>query len=352
MQDHPFLVSIRSRIAYILIWLFISLAWFLFEVATYRIKPALALTDSLFLNGSFSLIAIGLYYTVKFGTIEKNKPSVLLQHLAGMVATIALWLLLCFLFVILIDQDGNSYHDFFRTTFPLRIAAGVFYYGIIVLLYYLIIYYQNFKETATREAELKALVRETELSVLRSQIKPHFLFNSLNSISSLTLTQPDAAREMIIKLSDFLRYSLGESERKLVPLKAEIDFIRLYLDIEKVRFGDKLVAEWDIPEKCMESKLPNMILQPVYENAIKHGVYESQEVVFIRTACRSDQNELILTIKNNFDPESIPRKGKGMGLENIRKRMQLIYQRDDLVTVTRKDSVFSVTLRVPQGDYS
>ncbi|MGB9746173.1 MAG: sensor histidine kinase [Bacteroidales bacterium] len=351
MQDHPFLVSIRSRIAYVLIWLFISLAWFFFEVATYRIRPGMALADSLFLNASFSLISIGLYYTVKFGTIEKNLLSVFLQHFAGMVVTITLWLLFCYLFVILIEQEENSYQQFFRTTFSLRIAAGVFYYGIIVLLYYLIIYYQNFRETATREAELKALVRETELSVLRSQIKPHFLFNSLNSISSLTLTQPDAAREMIIKLSDFLRYSLGESERALVPLKAEIDFIRLYLDIEKVRFGDKLVAEWDIPEKCLESKLPNMILQPVYENAIKHGVYESQEVVLIRTVCRSDGNDLVLIIENNFDPESLPRKGKGMGLENIRKRMHLIYRRDDLLNVVRRNSVFSVELRVPQGDY-
>jgi two-component system, LytTR family, sensor kinase len=130
---------------------------------------------------------------------------------------------------------------------------------------------------------LKSLVKEAELHALKSQINPHFLFNSLNSISSLTMTDPLKAQEMVINLSSLMRYSLKHDQVDKVPFSEELKNNQLYLQIEKVRFGNKFNAVFDIDDKCLNANIPNMILQPLYENAIKYGVYEATEPVDIIT---------------------------------------------------------------------
>lgn len=349
MQDHPFLLNIRTILVYNLVWVFIALAWFFIELSNYPGKPGMAFTDALIFNALFSVLALGLYNAVRFFNFEeKSIWTVLAQHLMGLAITLIVWLLAAYLLVIIVDRKDWQYENFFIRTLPWRAAIGVFYYSTVVLLYYLIIYYQNFRETITREAELKALVKEAELSMLRSQINPHFLFNSLNSISSLTITDPAKAQEMLIKLSEFLRYSLGESEKQMVSLKAELDYVRLYLDIEKIRFGQKLVHEWNVNEKCLQAKLPNMILQPLYENAIKHGVYESPDEIRIVTSCSADDHRLLITIRNNYNTDAVSRKGKGLGLKNIASRLKLIYHQDDLISTEKKNGIFEVRLIIPQ----
>ena len=140
--------------------------------------------------------------------------------------------------------------------------------------------------------------------MLRSQINPHFLYNCLNSVSSLTITDPDKAREMIIKLSDFMRYALSKKDEQPVSFRSELENLRFYLDIEKVRFGDRLSFDEKIDEKCLETQMPVMLLQPLYENAVKHGVYESTECVRITTEGKLTEGYLEITISDNYDPYS------------------------------------------------
>jgi LytS/YehU family sensor histidine kinase len=214
--------------------------------------------------------------------------------------------------------------------------------------YYLIIFYNDLEENNRQQQQLRKLVREAELKALKSQLNPHFLFNSLNSISSLTITDADKAREMINKLSDFMRYSLRQNDLSLLPLKEEMENIWRYLEIERVRFGDRLVIETEVSDDCYALKVPPMILQPLYENAVKHGVYESIEPVCIRTYCIRQNDSLSITIINNYDPESIPKRGEGVGLENIRNRLRMLFHCEGLLQTVRENNHFEATLIIPQ----
>ena len=183
--------------------------------------------------------------------------------------------------------------------------------------------------------------------MLRSQINPHFLFNSLNSISSLTVTDPSKAREMVIKLSDFMRYALSRKEDRSVSLRKELDNIRLYLEIEKIRFGDKLVMEEKIDPACLDTEIPNMILQPIFENAIKHGVYESIDRVELKLECICNSDITRILITNEFDPESLPAGGTGTGLKNIRRRLELYYGGGAVLNTKKEEGVFMAELLIP-----
>jgi LytS/YehU family sensor histidine kinase len=225
---------------------------------------------------------------------------------------------------------------------------GILFYSIIVAVDYVIIYYNNFRQKLFRESELNALVKEAELKSLKYQINPHFIFNSLNSISSLTLSNPDKAREMTIKLSSFLRSTLSKNEKQKSKLVEEISNAKLYLDIEKVRFSDKFEFLEELESECKDMEIPSMILQPLFENAIKHGVYESLEKVVIKLKCGPEKEYLKIVVENNYDPESVPRKGEGIGIKNIQQRMKLIYNQDNLVTVEKNNGLFKVNIFIPR----
>ena len=153
---------------------------------------------------------------------------------------------------------------------------------------------------------------------------------------------------MVIKLSDFLRSSLGKDNQELQSIKEELKRMELYLDIEKVRFGERLKLINSFDGKCDQLQVPNMILQPLYENAIKYGVYEQLEGVTIKTNCHCDDGNLHISISNGYDCEAVPQKGKGIGLRNIRSRLELIYGISDLVTIEKDQKTFTVRLLVPQ----
>jgi len=176
-----------------------------------------------------------------------------------------------------------------------------------------------------------------------------FLFNSLNSISSLTITNPEKAHEMIIKLSGFLRYSLAHDPNNLIPLRQEIENMESYIAVEKIRFGDKLIFENNISEQCQGHKVPFLILQPLIENAIKHGVYESMEPITVAVSCQKlDENKIEIIIENGFDPNTIPRKGTGTGIKNIKDRLKIIYQLSDLLSFEKGEDNFKVSLIIPE----
>ncbi len=194
------------------------------------------------------------------------------------------------------------------------------------------------------------LMREAELSNLRQQLQPHFLFNSLNSISSLVGSQPELARKMVEQLSDFLRGTIRKDANQLVSFEDEIRHLNLYLEIEKVRFGHRLETEIQITNESKQMKLPSLLLQPVVENAIKFGLYDTLGTVTIKISAKAEANNLILEVINPFDPESSPPKsGTGFGLSSIQRRLALLYFRNDLVKAEQQDSVFVTTLKIPQS---
>jgi len=162
------------------------------------------------------------------------------------------------------------------------------------------------------------------------------------------MIQPAQAQDMIIKLSDFLRYSLSNNEEKLTSLRDEIRNINRYLDIEKIRFGKRLAIEMRADESCFDLKLPGLILQPLVENAVKYGVYESTEESVIEITCKCNSTALEVSIRNAFDPEFPYKRGEGIGLKNIRSRIRILYDRDDLVQIRKDPDHYEVRIIFPQ----
>ena len=205
------------------------------------------------------------------------------------------------------------------------------------------------QQNEQRKAEAEKLAKEAELFKLRQQLHPHFLFNSLNSINALIGSRPQEAREMIQKLSDFLRGILKKEENQWISLSEELQHLQLYLDIEKVRFGHRLTTTIDAPEKIGELRIPAMLLQPVVENAIKFGLYDTTDTINISISAENTNEQLIIRVKNPFDPAtSLPQKGTGFGLSSVKRRLYLLFARTDLLETATEDHLFITSIKVPQ----
>jgi two-component system, LytTR family, sensor kinase len=207
---------------------------------------------------------------------------------------------------------------------------------------------QENNEAEKRKADAEKLAKEAELYKLRQQLQPHFLFNSLNSISALAGSQPDLARKMIHQLSEFLRGTLRKEEHQWVTLSDELQHLQLYLEIEKVRFGHRLSTEIVTDQAADAMKLPPMLLQPIVENAIKFGLYDTTESITVHIATAVSNGYLVIEVKNPFDPETSAPKGTGFGLSSVQRRLYLLFARNDLLTTAIQQNLFITTVKIPQ----
>lgn len=345
---HPVLGNRTRLIIWWLAWLFlVSGQTFLFYYASGKFE-GINMADAGISLLLFSGIALSIWYPFSFFNKSDAKPVAIITNLilTGGIS-VTLWILMTKLVVLLILPGQESYQPYWDSTFPYRIATGITIYAIVILTYFLFASLTNLSEKKAREAKLESVVKETELKMLRSQINPHFLFNSLNSISSLTVTDPAKARDMVIRLSEFMRYALSRKDEQPVSLRSELENLRLYLDIEKVRFGEKLSLEEDIEGSSLDAKVPVMLLQPLYENAVKHGVYESTGGVRIRTVVKITGDVLVITIMNNYEDGAAHAKGTGTGLLNVKRRLELFYGNRASFSTDKKDGVFIVNLYLP-----
>ncbi len=249
-------------------------------------------------------------------------------------------------------KEKTSYLDFVANTLSVRVAFAWLMLLLILLLSWLWFYTLNLQETEKRKAATEKMAREAELFNLRQQLQPHFLFNSLNSISALVISKPDLARKMVLQLSDFLRGTLRQdNQQQAVPLSEELQQLQLYLEIEKVRFGHRLCIALHAQQESLPLLLPPLLLQPIVENAIKFGLYDTigETTIQIETEL-SDNGQLIITTKNPYDPATqLPRKGTGFGLDSVQRRLYLLYARQDLLTTSQENSLFTTTIKIPQN---
>lgn len=345
---NPIIKHKKYLVIYISVWILIILIHTGILHFFYHINYEQAFVDAFIFNGLFAVTGINLWYVIRFSRSGySSKYNLFISHLLIATITIGLWLSISF-FILQAIFDNNIYLDFLRISLPWRAITGIMFYSVFVLLYYVILYYEDLQEKIRIEEKLNTLIKEAELNALKSQINPHFLFNSLNSVSSLTITNPSKAQEMIIKLSDFLRYSLGNDKNENASIEQELDNMQRYLDIEKIRFGKRLKYISNVPESCLKIKIPNMILQPLIENTIKHGVYTSTEEIVVKLECISEENYLLIKIINDYDNNAVIQKGEGIGLKNIKHRLQLIYHRDDLLKINNNKKQFEVLIKFPK----
>jgi len=266
-----------------------------------------------------------------------------------LLLTIA-WLLLSKWLLGLLLGQYEGYKLLLHNSLSIRFSLAFLLLGFITMVS--ILWYSQLeqKEQEERKKDAEKLAREAELFKLRQQLQPHFLFNSLNSINALIGSRPQEARKMVQQLSDFLRGTIKKDETQWVNLKEELEYLQLYLDIEKVRFGNRLATAIDIEEITHSLKLPALLLQPIVENAIKFGLYDTIGETVIEISATKEENQLVIKVKNPFDPEtSSPKQGTGFGLNSVQRRLYLLFARNDLVTTEAKDNIFITIVRIPQA---
>lgn len=348
-MQNPILASRKTFFSYLGIWIIVIFLHAILLSITEPITIISAIADGIITNLLYGAIGLGLWFPIFFGKSDNEKfAGMVVNNVVGGIVAVSIWLGLSYFLLVSVFHSDRTYLDFLRESIPWRAGIGLIYYEVLILVYFLIIFYKNNKENLLKEVELKALVKESELNSLKSQINPHFLFNSLNSISSLTMIEPSKAQEMIIKLSEFLRYTISNKDEKLTSLEQEISNIYRYLDIEKIRFGKRLNVKSEINDTCRSFKLPGLILQPLLENAIKYGVHDSTEESIVEIICKCNNSALSIVIRNDWDPDFHSYKGEGIGLKNIRSRMRIIYNRDDLLFISKNHSTYEVKIIFPQ----
>ncbi|HET8902262.1 MAG TPA: histidine kinase [Holophagaceae bacterium] len=230
---------------------------------------------------------------------------------------------------------------------PFLLVFGVLLYLACAAFYYLLLAQDQAEEAEQARLTMQLLAQEAELKALRAQLNPHFLFNALNSISALTSVDPLRARDMCVKLSDFLRRALGLGERASVALSEELELSRGYLAIEQVRFGQRLRLDWQVEPAVEAALLPPLLLQPLVENAIKHGISPLPEGGEVRLEAHLDGATVHILVENPVDPDAPRPQGLGLGLKQVRQRLLGRFGEAAVFEAGIKDGRFVVRLSFP-----
>lgn len=285
------------------------------------------------------------YYMCRaYPLADKHIGSILLAFGFSAMISGALWTALAIVWNSMLQEAGVSLGA------PLKASVfglGVVLYGLSAFAHYLAIEFERARAAERRELESRLMAQEAELRMLRTQIDPHFLFNSLNSISALTSINPAGAREMTLQLAEFFRHTLGLEAHRKVTLDAEAKLLMHFLAIEKVRFGARLMVEQVIGEGAGQCLLPPMILQPLVENAVKHGIGNLPGGGIVRIAAERAGSLLHVRVENDVDQDQPAASGKGIGLANVRQRLAAMYGHQASVNWTREENQFRVALSLP-----
>ncbi len=331
----------------------ISLVWtalvavhiaFLFFLA--KLPMEMVIVDGLVFNTLFVIFAIGIFMGLEFeGTAKPFWRRIIYLYLPMLALIVTLWLLASYSLLTILIED-EDYLRALTDSMTYRALIGIFLFSIVVIVQQLIHYYRNFQQKQLKASRLENELQRSKVNTLQMQMQPHFLFNALNSISSLTFEDSEKTRQMLIKLSEFLRYTTKYSEKQLVKLNDELSHIDQYLSIEHLRFGERLHYEKQVTKAAEERFLPCLVLQPVIENAIKHGVNQSLEPVKILLQATTDHDKLVITISNTKDGES-RKKGTGTGLKNLSNRLKILYSDRARLQIENTEKLFTVKIVIP-----
>lgn len=333
------LVSVALAIVFIIVQVLV-LIWFGISVEN-------SIIDSVISN---VLLAVIAYYLGNILRYYRPGKSRFFNVFIWDLGIAGVWFLIINEILSLLIKDP-TYAAFLYKSSPIRFFAAFLIIGLAAMINWVVYSYEEQSQNEKRKTEAERLAREAELFKLRKQLHPHFLFNSLNSISSLTGSRPEEARRMVQQLADFLRGTLKNEEELQVTLKEELELLQLYLDIEKVRFGHRLNTLVENNETALAAHIPHLLLQPVVENAIKFGLYDTTEKVLIKLSAQKENHLLVVSVQNPFDPStSIPKKGTGFGLSSISRRLYLLYGRNDLLETKAEENIFTTTVKIPQHD--
>jgi two-component system sensor histidine kinase AlgZ len=258
----------------------------------------------------YAFVCLAPWYLCRMLPLGTTHPlKIAVEHLGAAVLATGLWVAAAQLLGRIFEIGTGP------AVMPYLAAVGLLLYSLSVALHYMLLAMQD-----SREAAIQA--RDAELRALKAQINPHFLFNSLNSIAALAVSDPPQAREMCIRLSDFLRRTLGLGEKESISWEEEIQLVRAYLDIESIRYGARLRVEMQVEGACIQCQVPPLLLQPLVENAVKHGIATMVDGGTIRVNSRIEEGALLVWVENGYDSDAPTPRRQGLGLRNVRSRLE------------------------------
>ncbi len=351
---HPILANRRRLALYLLAWLPIG-AILIIALTPASDWPAAAIFFFPF-TLIYAFIALSAWYICRAFPLEPASAAARAVGVHLVAATLAslIWMAIGLEWAAVLD-GFDLYLDvrglYARQQWVLFVVGALLFW-LAVALHYMFIALQASRRAQLRALELSLLARETELKALRAQIDPHFLFNSLNSISALTATDPAAARRMCLLLADFLRETLrldGDSE---VLLAQELELAERFLAIEHVRLGSRLTVVRDIDPLALECYIPALLLQPLLENAILHGISQRLEGGTITVAAARQGTLLCVVVENPCDPDRLPTAGAGIGLELMQKRIAVKFGSQGSIRIQQQPERFRVELNIPVRSHS
>ncbi len=337
----------KFRLVFICCWLVIITQHTLL-LYFYEFSWVVALTDSLISNGIMLLSTLLIMTTLRYylpATKQYFNFFVLCFVLSILSILLGRW------FLGLLFNGDEFYRAFLQRSFAIRLSIAFLFLGCVSLICIIWRRQQDQTEMDSRKADAEKMAKDAELFKLRQQLQPHFLFNSLNSINALIGSQPKEARRMVQQLSEFLRGTIKKDETQWVTLGEELQHLQLYLDIETIRFGNRLQTIVETTDEAASMKIPALLLQPVVENAIKFGLYDTFGETTIRIISTIENNHLIISVQNPFDTEtSKSRAGVGFGLKSIERRLYLLFARTNLLNTKTAENIFIAELKIPQTE--
>lgn len=345
---HPVFTSARRLGLYILAWLLplVLIAYLLLVSAHLGLAEVILLCAPLcFL---YAIVCLSPWYVCRVLPLRMTPFWKLVgNHLLAAVILALFWARLAAVLAQVYSRWWPGLDARFAPELPFLFGVGVLLYSLAVALHYTYLELEAARDAVRREHVARVLAREAELKALKAQINPHFLFNCLNSISALTSIDPAEAREMCIRLSDFLRNTLRLGEKTTIPFGDELALVRTYLEVEQVRFGTRLRVEQSIGPECERCVVPPLLLQPLVENAVKHGVASLVDGGFIRIRASCEQELLRIVVENDFDPDNPSPKRSGLGLANVRSRIETRHGDRGMMNVLVAGTLHRVELALP-----
>lgn len=317
-----------------------------YVVRSFGFTGVVSVKDSITCLFFWGIGALVIGNTLRFYFPRQNR----LFYLSGLiVSNTAVWVLLTGLVLPFWLENIPGYGVFLHQSVPVRVTFTFLLFTAVSMSFAFLYTLKDQHETEKRKTEAQKLARQTELNNLQEKLHPHFLFNSLNSINALVALKPEKARQMVQQLSDFLRGTLKRDNEAWITLDQELEYLNLYLEIEKVRFGHRLQTSVTVGEGAGALRLPPFILLPLLENAIKFGLYDTLDDIDISLNANVSGGLLEVSISNPFDPETaVQYKGTGFGLKSVGRRLYLLFDRSDLMKTSAANSIFTTTVIIPQ----
>ena len=352
---HPIFSDSRRILVYTSAWLLTGILTACLLVAADLTNWTYSLLFSLPLALLCGFLDASAYFVCRSLPVkQRNFSTAVLVFSCAALISGTCWLGLCLGWnkvLMLANEDWHGLHMTAHLSL-LFFLAGFALYLLALLAFDVYIAFDSMRDAERREAASRLLARDAELQVLRSQIDPHFLFNSLNSISALTAIDASAARTMTIALADFFRQTLAIAEKEKIHLSDELQLCENFLAVEKIRFGKKLQAEFQISELARLALIPPMILQPLLENAIKHGIRNLPRGGLIKIDIVQREAWLHISVKNPVSANTIEDKqytqqGNGLGLSNLRQRFAALYGEQARVAWQQNENEFVLEMALP-----